>query len=165
MAWIDVAYVNDAIGSEQVVALGLAAALTPTTPTTRFVQYEIASRSVVCSAMQFAGYAVPAATLIEITDSEQVTAAYLKKMVAAILLRDAFALIPGIDLTSAAQQAIGMGLEMLNGLVTTDVNLKIPIPNMQPNTLDGIGGVKFNAGGPLPPQTFPVFRMLRGTSF
>ncbi len=164
MAWLDATYMNDAIGSEQVVALGLTTSLGAIT--TRFTQFELSSRAVVKSAMQFAGYAPPGATLVEVTDAEQETAAYLKKMVAAIVLRDVYALIPGIDLTTPAQQAIGMGLQMLNGLVTTDVNLKIPIPGMQPDTLDGIGGTIFNTDNSyVPVSTMPVFRGLRGTSF
>ena len=167
MPWINVAYLQDAIGAEQVVALGLSTSAGALT--SRLTQYELAGRSVVASAMQFAGYASPLATLVEVSDAEQVTGAYLKKMCAAIMLRDCYALIPGIDLTAAAQQAIGMGLSMLNGLVTSDVNLKIPIPGLQPNTLDGIGGVKFNTeatyvGAPQP-MTSPAFRVLRGSGF
>ncbi len=44
--------------------------------------------------------------------------------------------------------------------MTTDINLKIPIPGMQPDTLDGIGGTIFDTGGVPPP-----FRSLRGSSF
>lgn len=159
MAWIDQTYLTNAIGAAQVTALGL------TDASARLIQYELLARSRVIAALQYAGYADPGDTLTETTEAQKVTAAFYKQMAAAVLLRDAFALIPGIDISQAAQAAIGSGLALIDAVYEK----KLPIPGATANTLDGYGGSQFNndptytsSGSSV---TTPIFRALRGSTF
>ncbi len=157
MTWVSSAYLDDAIGSDQVTALGL------TTGTTRLAQYEIAARATVLSALQYAGYPAVGETLDTSSAAAAVTSAFLQKMCAAIMLRDAYSLIPGITLTAEAQAAISQGLTMLDAVY----DKKLPVPGMAPVAIDGYGGVKFNVdiSTPALAPTTPIFRRLRGSSF
>jgi hypothetical protein len=163
MAWLNASYVTNMIGSAQADALGLTTT-SGTVITDRFTQYELGSRSAVLAAMQWAGYAAIGATLTSATDAEAVTTAYLQRMVAALMVRDVFALIPGIELTDGAIAAVNAGLNALDGL--TREQDRLPIPGLEPTALDAIGGSKFNVDGSyLPVSTKPVFRALRGSGF
>jgi len=162
--WVDAPYLVDAIGLDQVQALGLST--DGIVATSRLTQYELAGRGTVSAVMQYAGYTTPEATLPTPVDADAVqnlTNAFLRKLVASIILRDVYALVPGIDVSEGMQAAISVGLTMLDGVY----DKKLPIPGMQPGTLDGYGGSQFNAGSGVSPfvGTWPVFRVLRGSGF
>lgn len=154
--WISDTYLTNAIGSAQVTALGLTAA------SARLVQYELNARARVISALQHAGYSSPGDTLSTTTAAEQETAAFYQQLACAALLSDAYAFIPGIDLPQQVQAAINRGLNMIDAVY----DKRLPVPNVQPDGFDGIGGTRFNTDPQYQaPTTSPVFRSLRGSSF
>lgn len=156
MAWITQTEIDNAIGSTQSTALGL------TTGSARLTQYELQARATVSAAAKRAGYGPWTATLPTSSNDEQLDAAFLQKMTLALMLRDAYALVPGIALTAQAQAAISQGLSMLDAFYEKT----LPLPSASPNTLDGVGGVKFNTDQQAQvAATSPVFRSLRGSSF
>lgn len=166
MTWIDGSYVQNAIGSDQGYSLGLLTTSTGTAITARFTQYELLSRSRVIAALQFAGYPAPSATLTtpsSTDDPVNVTNAFLRQIQFAVLLKDCYALVPGIELPAAAATAIATGISMLDAVYAK----RLPVPGLSATPLDGYGGSKFNTTAPTYPpiQTSPVFRNLRGSGF
>lgn len=166
MTWLDGTYLQSAIGSDQGYSLGLLTTSTGTTTTTRFTQYELLSRARVIAALQFAGYPAPSATLPTPSSTEDpvnVSNAFLRQIQFAVLLKDAYAFIPGIELPAAAATAIATGISMLDAVYAK----RLPVPGLTATALDGYGGSKFNtAAVAYPPiETSPVFRKLRGSSF
>lgn len=144
MTWVSSDYLNNAVGSGQVTALGLTGDV--------LSQFELSARATVTSVLQYAGYADPGATLTE----GALATAFLQKMTAAILLRDAYALRVGIELSPQTQEVISHGLSMLDAVYAK----KLPIPGLEPGTRDGYGGVKFTSS-----TTHPRAFNLRGSSF
>lgn len=126
MAWVDSTHLGYVLGT------GLRDALFP--DSNALEQYELSARSTVESVMQYAGYASPGATL---ADSTSTTSGFLKKLVVAIMSRDAAAQRSGIVLPSAVSE----GLMMLDQVYSR----KLPIPGLTPGTRDGYGGSKFSA--------------------
>lgn len=164
--WIDGTYVQNAIGSDQGYSLGLLTTSTGTTTTDRFTQYELLSRSRVIACLQFAGYPAPSATLdtpADAADPVNVTNAMLRQMQAAVLFKDCYALVPGIELPSGAADAIATGIAMLDAVYAK----RLPVPGLSAVPLDGYGGSQFNTTAQAYPpiQTSPVFRKLRGSGF
>lgn len=160
MAWFSALYVQDAIGDDQAQSLGLLSALSAVT--TRLTQYELLARARVSAVLQHAGYTPPGVTLSETTDAEQVTAAFYRQMAFAIVLRDACANVPGIELPQAAQDSIGVGLSMLDAVYAK----KLPVPNVEPDAFDAIDGSQFNVDPSYTPERgAPVFTSLRRSSF
>lgn len=147
MAWIDATYLQNAVGSSQVTALGLTSGV--------LTQYELEARSTVLAVLQYAGYPDPGDTLTAGT----VTTAFLQKLVAAIVLRDAYALRTGIEISEQTQETISHGVSLLDAVY----NKRLPVPGLEPVARDGYGGVKFTptSGTSARPQIFN----LRGTGF
>jgi hypothetical protein len=165
VAWIDGQYLFNAIGGAQTFALGLTASAVSTDITPRFTQYELEARSGVLSAMQLAGYPLPSDTL-SADASAAVTNAFLQRMVAACVLRDAYGLLPGIELSQITAGAINQGLSMLDSIAAVDTEKRKPIPGLQPNAADAIDGSQFNTDPAyVAPRTTPVFTVLRRSSF
>lgn len=125
MAWVDSTHLGYVLGTT------LRDALFP--DANAVTEYELSARATVESVMQFAGYVSPGATL---SDSTSTTTGFLKKLVTAIMCRDAAATRHGITLPSAVSE----GLMMLDQLY----NRKLPIPGLTPGTRDGYGGSKFS---------------------
>lgn len=163
--WVDVDYLNNAIGSGQVYALQLSTSLGGTTPTDRFTQYELMARARVIAVLQHAGYQAPSATLptpASAGDATDVANGFLQQMVASVLLNDVYALIPGISLPDKTATAIGIG----QSLMTAVYDKKLPVPGLTAVARDGYGGNKFNttANGIPPVLTSKAFN-LRKTTF
>jgi hypothetical protein len=160
VAWIDGTYVQNAIGSAQGYALGLLTTSTGTTTTARFTQYELLARGRVLSAMQSAGYPLPAATLTGASDD--VTDAFLRDMTAGIMFSTAYGMLPGIEISDATQAAINAGPRMCAAVR----DQKLQIPGLQPTAADAIDGSQFNTDPQYTaPPTQPVFTTLRRSSF
>lgn len=149
MAWVTTTYVDSFIGQGQRVALF------PTS--TVFDQYEIAARATVTSVMQYAGYADPGATLTTGSISE----AFLQKITAAIMCRDAYSMRKGIQLPQGAQDMISQAAGLLDAVYSK----RLPIPGMEPLSANGYGGVQFTSTSPYSPGGRPKRFMLRGTGF
>lgn len=128
MAWIDSTYLQNMIGSSQVTALGLTGDV--------LTQYEASARATVLAVLQFAGYASPGDSLT----AGQVSTAFLQKLTAAILLRDAYGMRKGIRLSSEAADLISQGVGMLDAVYAK----KLPVPGMEPVAQNGYGGVRFS---------------------
>ena len=94
MAWVTTTYVDAFIGQGQRVALFGTAAV--------FDQFEVGARATVQSVLQYAGYEALGSTLVNGT----ITEAFLQKLVAAIMVRDAYAMRKGIQLPQAAQATL-----------------------------------------------------------
>jgi hypothetical protein len=149
VAWVDATYLNNAIGSAQVTALGLTG--------DRLTQFELSARATVSSVLQYAGYALPSDTL----ESGTVTTAFLQRLTAAILLRDAFALVAGIQLPPDIRELISEGQGMLDGIYAK----RLPIPGMQPDPANGYGGNRFSPTSSGTTGARPQVFNLRGTNF
>lgn len=149
MAWVDQTYLISMIGTNQVTALGL-------TTGARLTQYELDARSTVQSVLQYAGYQQFTDTLDASNATVAVTAAFLQKITAALIVRNALALLPGISLPEAVDAAITRSLSMLDAVY----NKKLPVPNAQPSSAEvALGGAVFNTAAT--PRRFN----LRGTTF
>lgn len=159
MAWIDKTYLDNAIGTDQAQALGLEDSLGALTA--RFDQYELDGRSTVLSVLQYAGYSGVNSTLTDSDDTATVLNAFLKKLAFAILIQDAYSMLPGISMSQELRQAVTSGLTMLEEVYQK----RLPPPGMTPDTANGYGGSQFNTSGQVIPQTVVVFRTLRGSTF
>jgi len=144
--WVDGQYLQQAIGSAQGYALGLLTTSTGTTTTSRFDQYELLARSRVIACLQFAGYPAPSSTLPTYAagDQGEVTNAFLRQLVSAILLNDCYALVPGIELPEKTQSAISLGVSMCDAVY----NKRLPVPGLTAVPENGYGGVQVSAGRP-----------------
>lgn len=127
MAWVTEAYVKNSITTAATTALGLTG--------TVFTQFEAEARSTVVAAMQHAGYAAPASITIDGTSD---AGSFLAQLVTSIVLRDAYQLRKGVRLPFDPSSRISDGLSRLDALYEK----KLPIPGMEPDSLDGYGGSK-----------------------
>lgn len=151
MAWVDAAYLTNAIGAQQVASLGL------TTGSDRLTQAELDARATVLSVVEFAGYGGQfTETLSVATESAKVTSYFLKGLCAALIIQATLDLVPGIQLTGTGTDFISRNLSKLDAVY----NKKLPIPGAQPTPQNALGGVKFTPRC-LAPRRFN----LRGTSF
>lgn len=123
MAWVTSSYLDNAITTAARTALGLTGSV--------LTQYEAAARSTVIATMQFAGY-TPATSIDTSTD----TGAFLAKLVSALIIRDAYQYRKGVRLPFDPSGTISEGLFLLDAVHTK----RLPIPGMEPSTLDGYGG-------------------------
>jgi hypothetical protein len=148
MAWVTSTDLGYAIGSGQVTALGLGDATT-------YAQFELQARATVVAVTQHAGYAAFEDTLT----AGEVSTGFLQKLIIAVLARDAYASRKGIALPSQTSEMITSGLSMLDAVYSKS----LPIPGLEPDTLGGIGGVKFSptTGDSARARVFAF----RGTSF
>lgn len=150
MAWVTATYLNSAIGASQVSSLGL------TSGSDRLTQFELEARATVQSVLQYAGYNDFTETLTETTETQKVTAAFLKGLCAALMIQTAMELIPGIELGSGVEAFVSRNLSKLDAVYSK----KLPVPGAQPSSPEvAYGGVKFNTSDT--PRRFN----LRGTSF
>jgi hypothetical protein len=151
VAWIDGAYVVNAIGQTQAYRLGLISAPTGTyTDTSALTQYESEARGVVAAVLVFAGYPVPSA----IAGTEDY-AGLLRRLARAIMLRDVYAMRPGIAMPDATANMIGVAQGELNAVYEK----RLPVPGLTPTAIAAIGGVSFSSASGTP------FRSLRGSTF
>lgn len=125
MAWVTQAYLENAIGTSAVSALGLSNA-------TVLGQYELTSRAAVLSALQYAGYSSPGSTVDTATEA----GAFLASLCAGLILRDAYQYRKGVRLPFDPSGTISEALFRLDALY----NKRLPIPGMSPDTLAGYGG-------------------------
>ena len=149
MAWVTTAYVDSFIGQGQRVALF------PTS--TVFDQFELSARATVTSVMQYAGYADPGATLT----SGSISEAFLQKVTAAIMCRDAYAMRKGIQLPAGAQEMISQAAGLLDAVYSK----RLPIPGMDPIAANGYGGARFTPTSPYTIGGAPKRFNLRNTGF
>lgn len=153
MAWIDTDYVDNFIGQTQREKLfsDQAGAFDQDV----FNQLELAACGTVAAVMQYAGYPVPV-TL----EAGTITTGFLSKLVAAVMVRDAYSTRRGIQLPQAVSDSLTDTVGMLNGIHAK----RLPIPGMEPAAKDGYGGVQFSptTGAGARPG---VFTALRGTGF
>lgn len=121
--WVNSDYLGHMIGTGAVGALGL------NNDGDTFDQYELEARATVSAVMQYAGYTAP-----DSIDRTTVTGAFLAKLCASVLVRDAYGNRKGVMLPPFVQD----GLDMLDAVYQK----KLPIPGLSPNTRDGYGGLK-----------------------
>jgi len=124
VAWVDGTYLNNAIGTAAVSSLGLSGNV--------LTQFELAARSTVVATIQYAGYTSPGDTI----DTTTVAGAFLAKLTAALVLRDAYQLRKGVRLPFDPSGTISEGLFLLDAIHSK----KLPIPGMTPDTLGAYGG-------------------------
>lgn len=153
MAWVDTTYVDAFIGETQ--RQRLFADTAGTYSAAVFAQYELGARATVISVMAYAGYPAPSDTLT----AGLVSTAFLQKLLAAVMVRDAYGTRKGIRLAQEASDAIAQALGMLDAVYAK----KLPIPGLEPASKDGYGGVQFSptSGESGRPRAFN----LRGTGF
>jgi hypothetical protein len=123
VTWVTSAYLDNTIGTAARTALGLSGGV--------LSQYEAEARSVVASALQYAGYSVP--TTITTTS---LSGAFLAKLCAAHIVNNAFQYRKGVRLPFDPSGTITEGLAMLDAVH----NKRLPVPGMTPDTLGGYGG-------------------------
>ena len=128
MAWVTSSYLDNAITTAARTALGLSGGV--------LTQYEASARATVIATMQFAGYTAPVSV-----DTTTDTGAFLAKLVSALIVRDAYQYRKGVRLPFDPSGTISEGLFLLDAVHTK----RLPIPGMEPSSLDGFGG---NAGSP-----------------
>ena len=150
MAWVTSTEVGYSIGSGQVTALGLGDATT-------YAQFELQARATVLAVTQYAGYANPGETLTAGT----VATGFLQKLIIAVIARDAYAARKGIQVPPETATMITSSLSMLDAVYSK----KLPIPGMDPDTLDGYGGVKFSPTSATSTDARARVFAFRGTSF
>lgn len=127
MAWVTQSYLENAIGTASVTALGLSNASV-------LAQYEIASRATVVSMLQHAGYSSPGATV----DTSTEAGAFLASLAAGLVIRDAYQLRKGVRLPFDPSGTISEALFRLDALY----NKRLPIPGMEPTADAGYGGTE-----------------------
>lgn len=136
MVWATATSINSSIGVQQAAALGL------TSGSQRLTDLELEARALVQSAIQHAGYNGFTETLDESSESAKVTAAFLRSIVVAIIVKDALLLEPGIELPEPVDERINRTFSRLEAVYQK----RLPIPNVQPTTAQvGLGGVKFTS--------------------
>ena len=149
MAWVTTTYVDAFIGQGQRVALFGTTAV--------FDQFEIGARATVQSVLQYAGYEALGSTL----SAGTITEAFLQKLVAAIMVRDAYAMRKGIQLPQAAQDAITQSAGLLDAIYAK----RLPVPGLDPAAADGYGGVRFTPSSIYSVGGRPKRFNLRNTGF
>ncbi len=154
MAWVDQTYMNYFIGATQTT--NLFAGSTPGTyDSSVFAQFEAGARSTVVSVLQYAGYPSPGSTLTAGSDAT----AMLQKLVAAVMVRDAYSIRRGVN------QATREGINETLGLLDAIYNKKLPISGMEPSSANGYGGVQFSPTSEYSTNARPRVFNLRGSGF
>lgn len=126
MAWVDITYLRNQIGTSQATALGCA-----TAGDVRLVQFEAAARSVVQSLMQSAGYETLGTTL----GTSAISTPFLRKLVGALMVRDLYGMRTGISFPPQVQD----GLAILAAYERGE-GKRFPIPGLSQSTSAGVGG-------------------------
>jgi len=131
VAWVDLTYLRNQIGTSQATALGVASAAD-----VRLVQFEASARSVVQSLMQSHGYATLGTTLGTTANSTP----FLRKLVSALMVRDLYGFRAGIKFPPSVDD----GLAILAAYERGE-GKRFPIPGMAQSTSAGVGGTDVTA--------------------
>lgn len=126
MAWVDITYLRNLIGTSQATALGCSSA-----SDVRLVQFEGAARSVVQSLMQSHSYETLGTTL----GTTALSTPFLRKLVSALMVRDLYGMRTGITFPPSVQD----GLAILAAYEKGE-GKRFPIPGMSQSTSTGVGG-------------------------
>ncbi len=131
MAWVDIAYLRNLIGTTQATALGCT-----TSSDARLVQFEAAARSVVQSLMQSHSYATLGSTL----GTSAISTPFLRKLVSSLMVRDLYGFRTGITFPPQVQD----GLAILAAYERGE-GKRFPIPGLEQSTSTGVGGTDVTA--------------------
>lgn len=126
MAWVDLTYLRNLIGTSQATALGCA-----TAADVRLVQFEASARSVVVSLMQSHAYTALGSTL----GTTATSTPFLRKLVSALMVRDLYGMRTGIAFPPSVQD----GLAILAAYEKGE-GKRFPIPGMTQDAATGVGG-------------------------
>jgi hypothetical protein len=126
VAWVDLTYVRNLIGTSQATALGLS-----TAADVRLVQFEAAARSIVQSLMQSHSYSTLGTTL----GTTATSTPFLRKLVGSLMVRDLYGFRVGIAFPPQVQD----GLAILAAYERGE-GKRFPIPGLTQDTATGVGG-------------------------
>jgi hypothetical protein len=124
VAWIDIAYFRNMVGTSQATALGC------TTSGGVFGQFESEATSVVSSLLKANGY-TPPVTLVTAASSTP----FLRKLVASLVARDLYGFRSGIEFPPGVRDGIAILAAYERG-----EGKRFPVPGMDQDTADGVGG-------------------------
>jgi len=126
VAWVDITYLRNMIGTSQATALGCA-----TAGDVRLVQFEADARSVVQSLMQSHSYDTLSTTLA----TSAIGTPFLQKLVGALMVRNLYGYRAGIEFPPPVNE----GLSILTAYERGE-GKRFPIPGMSQSTTTGVGG-------------------------
>lgn len=130
MAWIDVAYIRNQIGTAQATALGVS------TGSSVFTQFEADARSVVQSMMQSHAYATLGSTL----GTTALSTPFLRKLVGSLMVRNLYGFRTGVEFPPSVRE----GLAILAAYESGE-GKRFPIPGLSQSTSAGVGGTAVSA--------------------
>ena len=141
MAWIGSTYLNNAIGSGLVSALGITGSV--------LTQYELDARAHVTSIIQYAGYTAPGPTM---DSSASVANAFLQSLACGYMLKKAYGVRKGIRMSPDIADTINDTSARLNEIY----NKRLPVPGLTASSRAGYGGLQVSptTGDSARPQVF-----------
>ncbi len=125
MAWLDITYLQNSIGTSQATAIGCVSAGGV------FAQFEAEAVSVISSLLKANGYGGVGTTLA----TSAASTPFLRKLVVSLMVRDLYGMRKGIEFPHSVQD----GMAILAAYEQGD-GKRFPVPGMDQDTAAGIGG-------------------------